>query len=140
VGPAVLVLDQATKLFFSADGAAAPVAVTPVRNDRALLGVVGGGRLVLSIAMAGLLLGFGLHLLRLVRDGRLAGWVAGLLVGGAAGNLVDRVLLGSVRDFLVVGNVVGNVADIAVLVGLVAYAFARIRRPSPVLMREEVTT
>jgi signal peptidase II len=139
-GAAVLVLDQVTKTLFSAGRAAAPVAVIPVRNDRAMLGVVGGGRTFLSLAMAALLVGFGIHLVRLVRGGRLAGWAAGLLIGGAAGNLVDRVLSGSVRDFLVVGNVVCNLADLAVLVGLVAFAVARKRPPVPVLTREEVTT
>jgi len=64
----------------------------------------------------------------------------GLLVGGAASNLVDRALSGSVRDFIRAGDVVFNPADIAIIAGLVAYAIAGLQptvRHSP---REEVTT
>ena len=41
-----------------------------------------------------------------------------LLLGGAVGNLVDRVVWGTVRDFLPLGPVVANLADLAVLTGL----------------------
>ena len=43
-----------------------------------------------------------------------------LLLGGALGNLVDRAATGAVHDFLVVGPVVINVADVAVLAGVLA--------------------
>jgi hypothetical protein len=50
-------------------------------------------------------------------------WATGLILGGAAaGNLLDRAIFGSVRDFLLTGPVVINLADVAVLLGLtVAY-------------------
>ena len=44
----------------------------------------------------------------------------GLLVGGAAGNLIDRIRLGSVTDFIKLPHWPAfNVADIAVTVGVV---------------------
>jgi hypothetical protein len=48
-----------------------------------------------------------------------------VLVGGALSNLVDRLLLGAVRDFLAVAHVVVNLADLAVLAGLVGYGLTR---------------
>ncbi len=49
---------------------------------------------------------------------RLAGIAAGLLVGGALGNLIDRILRGHVVDFFDLGFwPVFNVADIAVVAG-----------------------
>jgi len=44
----------------------------------------------------------------------------GLQLGGAAGNLIDRLLAGKVTDFISVGNfAVFNVADSAISVGVV---------------------
>jgi hypothetical protein len=45
---------------------------------------------------------------------------------------VDRGLFGSVRDFLVVGSIVLNLADVAVLLGVAAAwgAWVRTRRRS----------
>ena len=44
----------------------------------------------------------------------------GLLVGGAAGNLIDRIRLGAVTDFIKLPHWPAfNVADIAVTVGVV---------------------
>ena len=45
-------------------------------------------------------------------------------------NLADRAVLGSVRDFIVIGHtIVVNVADLAVAIGLVIYLCARLRDP-----------
>lgn len=60
--------------------------------------------------------------------------VAGVLVSGMAGNAIDRVTLGYVRDFLVADALPGlifNVADVGVLAGafcLVFVGFARMAR------------
>jgi signal peptidase II len=120
----VVAVDQATK-------ALAPLthngAVLPMRNRDLLLGLVGGNRLWLALLMAALLVGFGRHLLSRVRSGTLPPVAAGLLVGGALANLADRAVLGSVRDFIVIGHaVVVNVADLAVALGLVFYAYANL--------------
>ena len=55
---------------------------------------------------------------------------AGLLIGGAIGNAVDRVRFGAVADFLnvtccgLVNPYAFNVADIAIFVGALVLAFA----------------
>ena len=53
-------------------------------------------------------------------------WVpTGLLVGGALGNLIDRVRQGSVTDFLKVPHWPAfNLADAAITVGVVALVLA----------------
>ncbi len=50
-------------------------------------------------------------------------WVSGLIIGGGASNLVDRIILGGVRDWLPIPFVGGtnNVADWAISVGCIAY-------------------
>jgi signal peptidase II len=59
------------------------------------------------------------------RPGRPATFGAGLLVGGALGNALDRVLYGAVADFLnmsccgITNPYAFNVADIAIFVGAV---------------------
>jgi signal peptidase II len=59
-----------------------------------------------------------------------------LILGGALGNLVDRVRWGEVVDFIEVGFKgwhwpVFNIADSAVSVGVVLFALSRPRRPQP---------
>jgi signal peptidase II len=47
-------------------------------------------------------------------------WLAtGLFIGGALGNLADRALTGAVTDFIAVGHLVFNLADLAVAAGLI---------------------
>ncbi|MFN8037549.1 MAG: signal peptidase II [Acidimicrobiia bacterium] len=64
---------------------------------------------------------------RCVRIGDLEPWAAGALIGGAVGNLVDRLLSGGVHDFLRVGRLAMNVADVMILVGFVGIAMAAAR-------------
>ena len=70
---------------------------------------------VIALAMAGLLWYFARN------AGRPLMWLpTGLLVGGAVGNLVDRVRLGAVTDFLKLPNWPAfNVADMAITAGVV---------------------
>ena len=78
----------------------------------------GGGPLVVIVAivaLVALIAFFATHLHR-----RLVWLPTGLLVGGAAGNLIDRIRLGSVTDFIKLPHWPAfNVADIAVTVGVV---------------------
>jgi len=79
----------------------------------------GGGPLVVLIAILalGALVGFFVtHL-----DRRLVWLPTGLLIGGAAGNLIDRIRLGAVTDFVKLPHWPAfNVADIAVTFGVLA--------------------
>lgn len=77
------------------------------------------------------------------RDPRAPLWALGLIVGGAVGNLYDRLLYPGVRDFFEVLNPktgkglwpVFNVADIAIVVGVGVYLlwtlFDSARRKEP---------
>jgi signal peptidase II len=101
-------------------------------NDELSLGVAGGTTAVLVLLMA---LGVGVAAVvscRAIAARRVPWWPVALVLGGAVGNLVDRALHGSVRDFIPAGPVMLNVADIAVLVGMVAAVLAwRGSQPAP---------
>ena len=77
------------------------------------------------------------HLLRMARDDdKLLITGLGLILGGAAGNLIDRIKTGEVVDFLdfywkTYHWPAFNVADIAIFLGSLGlvFAFYRLRRP-----------
>ncbi len=47
-------------------------------------------------------------------------WLLGAVIGGGIGNLIDRILYGSVVDFIVLGPIhVFNIADIGITIGLI---------------------
>jgi lipoprotein signal peptidase len=76
------------------------------------------------------------------RSGLLLAIAAGLQLGGAGSNLADRVALGHVTDFVLVGPVVINVADVALVLGCaiaVAGLATDTERRSPERLMEEVT-
>lgn len=67
---------------------------------------------------------------RLTAQGRVSPLAAGLVLGGAASNTIDRAVNGAVHDFLALGQVVViNVADIAVAAGLVLGSVSLLRSP-----------
>lgn len=128
----VLALDLVTKLV-AANGLEAghsiPVIgdflrLTLVHNSGAAFGLFPGSRgpfVAFSIAAIGLIL---LLYLRLPGRSRLELAAMGALLGGALGNLVDRLRAGVVVDFIDIGLgtlrwPVFNVADIAVTGGVV---------------------
>ena len=63
-------------------------------------------------------------------------WAAGLLIGGALGNVVDRVVYGAVADFLnmsccgIENPYAFNVADIAIFLGAVGLIFVTGGKPA----------
>jgi lipoprotein signal peptidase len=128
VAIAVVGLDQVSKSASTfAQGADA-------RNHGLLLGVGAGPRVALIAASGAVIAIFVVAILRAVIQ--IGGSVLGptLVLAGMIGNLADRVRFGSVRDFLVAGPFIINVADIAVALGIVltvgtvavrAYAFHR---------------
>jgi lipoprotein signal peptidase len=112
----VVVIDQGAKA--AADLSHPSALLLPMRNAALSLQLLDAGRWVGTAAMtAGLVLA-GLLLVPRVGRGALPVTWPALLLGGAAANLADRALLGAVRDFLPLGPVVLNPADLAVLAGL----------------------
>jgi signal peptidase II len=122
---AVVVIDQVTKkiadgeldrgqsvnVFFGLD-------ITNTRNKGVAFGALGGAATLIAILIAVALIVFIVRASR--RIGSL-GWAValGLLLGGALGNLVDRVRGGGVIDFIDPALwPVFNLADVAIVVGV----------------------
>ena len=115
----IVALDQATKTLAAGPGRSHGL-IYPMRNPAFSLQIADAGRWTEVLAMAAFLAVGVAVMSRLMASGRVPAWAIGLLLGGAVGNVVDRVLFGSVRDFLIAGPVVINLADVAVLIGVAA--------------------
>jgi signal peptidase II len=94
-----------------------------VRNRGIAFGLFAGGGALLAIfaalALVALLVFFARH-----RDQPLAWLPTGLLIGGAAGNLIDRVREGAVTDFIdLPWWPAFNFADVAVTLGVVSLLY-----------------
>jgi signal peptidase II len=83
-----------------------------------------------SLAVAGVLAGWARRAER-----PLTGFCVGLIMGGAVGNLIDRVRLGSVVDFVDVQSLhfpwVFNLADSAITVGIILLLAENLFSPRP---------
>jgi signal peptidase II len=101
---------------------------THIRNTGAAFGFMDGADLpyktvLLSAIAVASLVGVGFYAAGLPREQRLARWGLALILGGAAGNLIDRVTAGFVVDFVDVywrayHFWAFNVADSAITVGV----------------------
>ncbi|WMS44850.1 signal peptidase II [Acuticoccus sp. MNP-M23] len=129
----ILVADQATKLWVlhRADFSQGPIALLPFMDitlvwnrgiSYGLFQADGAGRWVLvGLTMAGIV-GLGVWLMR--TGAPLVALGVGVILGGAAGNLIDRVAYGAVVDFVHLNAggyswYVFNIADAAIVVGVV---------------------
>jgi signal peptidase II len=133
---AVLGLDQLTKHFVRSDIAVGQVnKILPglnfvhVRNSGVAFGAFsGGGALVLVFTFAALAVLLGYFFWRPDRP-----WLwlpAGLLTGGALGNLLDRLINGAVTDFIKLPLWPAfNVADMAITFGVLALLYVLEVRP-----------
>ena len=88
------------------------------------MGVAAASLPVMVLLSAGLLIGFGGWSVQLARRRRSPAWVPGLLIGGAAANLLDRIAFGAVHDWLRVPHFDLNLADLFVQAGLVGFGLA----------------
>jgi signal peptidase II len=123
----VLILDQLSKHAVVADIAAGAqrsllpgVTLVHVRNTGVAFGFFsGGGVLVLLFTLVALAVLTGYFVLRPGRPGL---WLpTGLLLGGALGNLADRLAAGAVTDFIKLPLWPAfNVADMAITFGVLA--------------------
>jgi signal peptidase II len=126
VAGAVVAADQATKAIVRAslapgerDETLPLIDLVHVRNDGVAFGALAGGgtvvALVVAAALGALLAYFAFNAHR-----PLAWLPTGLLLGGALGNVIDRIRLDAVTDFLKLPFWPAfNVADTAITVGVV---------------------
>lgn len=132
VAAAVLLIDQLAKgLVMARLAAGDTITVIPhllnltlVRNPGAAYGLLAGGRWFLT-AVAVIMVGVALYLApRLSRHWQQV--ALGLMVGGALGNMLDRVRWGLVTDFLQIPPLpifqVFNFADLAITAAVVLVA------------------
>jgi signal peptidase II len=132
----VVILDQAAKALIEANlfpgedvDVLGPIGLTLSHNSGVAFGLASGGgtRLVLVTALALGVVGY-----LFSRDPTRPGmWVAaGLLAGGAIGNLADRIRVDAVTDYIAIGNWPAfNLADVAVTAGVLLLAYAYVREP-----------
>ena len=123
---AVLALDQVTKALVRSgiavgdeDGVFPGIQLVHVRNKGVAFGALSGKPAVMIIVLAalgGLVVWFALH------SRRRYVWVpTGLLLGGALGNIIDRLRDGAVTDFIKLPLWPAfNVADMAITFGVLA--------------------
>jgi signal peptidase II len=107
------------------------VAITNVHNSGAAFGLVPAAAGIFMVASAVVSIGLVVYVAR-TPTSLWAGVVLGLILGGTIGNGFDRLVFGTVTDFV---NVhfwpVFNVADSAISIGVVALiAGYLIRRPT----------
>ncbi len=130
----VVVLDQAAKALIEANlvpgediEILGPIGLTLSHNSGVAFGLAAGGgtRLVLVTALALGVVGY-LFSREPTRPGMWA--AAGLLAGGALGNLADRIRVDAVTDYIAIGDWPAfNLADVAVTAGVLLLAFAYLR-------------
>ena len=135
-------VDQLTKAFVaaaigpgSADSRIAVIgdwlALEYAENRGAAFGLLPGLAPVLAAISAAILVGIIVHLFRTPSQTLLATISVGAIVGGAFGNLIDRVRLGYVVDFIAVGPWPNfNVADSAITLGVLGLLWGWMR-PEP---------
>jgi signal peptidase II len=134
VAVVVFALDRITKIVVesrvppgsSVDVVGQWVRVSHVTNSGAAFGLLPERTTLLSILSVVAVLAIVFYYRRLAADSRLIAATLGMQLGGAFGNLVDRVGQGYVVDFVDVGIPGGvrfwafNVADSSIVVGIIA--------------------
>ena len=94
------------------------LSLTYIRNDGGAFGILGGSRVVLLLGSA-VAIGVVLWMLFSGSSSRLTSLGCGLILGGAAGNLLDRLTTGEVTDYVHFSFwYIFNAADAAITVGV----------------------
>jgi signal peptidase II len=126
VAALVVVLDQTTKALVRSDiaqgekkGVVSFIDLVYVRNEGVAFGKLSGGGILVAIvvaaALCALVFYFATHI-----DLPLIWLPTGLLLGGAIGNIIDRVRFSAVTDFIQFPHFPAfNVADSCITVGVV---------------------
>jgi signal peptidase II len=138
LGGAVVAADQAIKATIEAHlfpgeevDVVGPLGLTLAHNRGVAFGLAGGAGLGLVLVTVA-----ALAVIAFVfsRDPQRPGmWVAaGLLAGGALGNLIDRLATGEVTDYIAVGSWPPfNLADIAITAGVLLMVLVYLRDAEP---------
>lgn len=115
------------------------LALHPTRNTGMAMGLFQNNTLLILIASI-VLAGVGVWLMRDVRLSGLALAAVSMMAGGALGNMIDRVALGSVIDMfelLFMDFYIFNVADVGVVCGAVLCGVSLLFRPQDWSKREK---
>lgn len=130
IAASILAIDQLTKFFlvskvgpdrfeYRVELVDGWLAIEYTENRGAAFGVLSGLVPILTAVSIAVLIGLLLHFMRQENSPLWHTLAIGGIVGGALGNLVDRVRLGYVIDFLSIGPWPNfNVADSAITVGV----------------------
>ena len=130
----VVVLDQVAKAVVEANlvpgeqiDVLGPLTLTLAHNRGVAFGLASnGGAALIALTVVALIFVAVLFARDPARPGM---WIAaGLLVGGALGNLIDRVRLGEVTDYVdVLSWPPFNLADVSITLGVIALALVYLR-------------
>lgn len=103
------------------------LSLTYIRNDGGAFGILGGNRVVLLLGSA-VAIGVVLWMLFSGSSSRLTSLGCGLILGGAAGNLLDRLTTGEVTDYVHFSFwYIFNAADAAIVVGVAILLLSALR-------------
>jgi len=131
LGLLIVALDQGAKALIESNlvpgeqvDVLGPLSLTLAHNDGVAFGLAGGGGTTL-IALTLIALGF---VVALFARNPTRPWIwlaVGLLAGGALGNLIDRVRIGAVTDYIdLLSWPPFNLADVAIVLGVVVLALS----------------
>lgn len=130
----VVVLDQISKALIVEEiqpgdlvHVIGPLDFTHSHNDGVAFGLAGGGGIFVILLAAAALVALGAFIASAPKSNLT--WIAGgLILGGAAGNLIDRVRIGHVTDFILLPSWPAfNLADCAITVGVILLIISLIR-------------
>jgi signal peptidase II len=110
------------------------VRITHVSNTGAAFGVFPSGSVIFTVVAIIVSIVIVLYNYRLPAEHKLLRLALGLQLGGAMGNLIDRLRLGHVTDWMDVGPwPVFNVADASIVGGVIVLALLMLfeKRPEP---------
>lgn len=108
--------------------------LTEVRNTGGVFGSFQGNSVLFAVLSGSLLLGISFYMVRTRSIGVIESISIGLLTGGGASNVLDRLLYGAVIDFIDIQNIpywhyIFNTADIMIHIGgwslLIRFLFFR---------------
>ena len=103
------------------------LSLTYIKNDGGAFGILGGSQVVLLVGSA-IAVGIVLWMLVTGQSSRSTNVGCGLILGGAAGNLLDRISTGEVTDYVHFSFwYVFNAADAAITVGAAALLLTALR-------------